>query len=267
MAHSFLTKILDRKQEEIAERRQHISEGELLDQAVGQPVPRSLHSALTRASGVAVISEIKKASPSAGVIREDFDPLAIAKSYIAAGAHALSVLTDEDFFQGSLDYITQMRPQVNIPILRKDFIVDPYQIAEARAAGADALLLIVAALEDSELNSLLHRTGELGMQALVEVHDEHEFERALSQGATIVGINNRNLSTFEVDLAVTERVARMAPDNIVLVAESGISTAHDIQRMVNCGAHAMLVGTHFMSQPDPGKSLKSFFDEVAACSA
>ncbi len=267
MSKNFLGKILETKKQEVAEGRAHRTIGELEEQITGQAAPLSFSQALRKENDVSIISEIKKASPSAGVIRPDFAPINIAKSYVAAGTSAISILTDQQYFQGDLSFISNVRPHAQVPLLRKDFIIDDYQIYEARAFGADALLLIVAALDDSDLRSLLAKTAELGMEALVEVHDEAEFHRAIDAGAGIIGVNNRNLTTFDVDLATTERLAGLAPSETILVGESGISTPDDIQRMVDCGIHAMLVGSHFMRQPDPGQALRLFKEEIARCFA
>jgi len=212
----------------------------------------------SRRDGLAVIAEIKKASPSAGVIRKDFEPVKIAQSYVKAGAKALSILTDEKYFQGSLEYIEQVRSLVPVPILRKDFLIDPYQLLEARAFGADAVLLIVAALDNEQLRNLLEKTSEFGMDALVEVHSADEMKTAIDAGAKIIGINNRNLETFKIDLATTEQLAPLAPSGTVLVGESGLHTKNDIQRMIQAGVDAVLVGTHFMKHPDPGIALQQF---------
>lgn len=195
---------------------------------------------------VALIAEIKKASPSAGVIVESFDPVAIVKNYARAGVDAISVLTDERFFQGHLDYLNAVRAVVPQPLLRKDFVLDPLQIMEAAAAGADAILLIVAALRQEELTSLLETASLYQLEALVEVHTLAELDRALETEARIVGINNRNLATFEVDLSVTEKLSEQVPDDIVLVSESGIRTAEDLARIKACGVDAVLIGEALM---------------------
>jgi indole-3-glycerol phosphate synthase len=254
---NILKKILSHKREELEIRKRQVSMAELQAQVGSVKAPLSLFRALS-VSNLAVIAEIKKASPSAGVIRENFEPLEIAKSYVRAGASAISMLTDENFFQGSLDFITSVRPFVPIPILRKDFIIDPYQVLEARVHGADALLLIVAALEKSQLNELLHQTRELGMNALVETHTAEEMEVAIQSGARVIGINNRSLESFEIDLGTTEQLAPMVPDGTLLVGESGLHTQQDIQRMIHANVDAVLVGTHFMSDPDPGDALYHF---------
>jgi len=226
---------------------------------------RDFAAALRRpASGtVALIAEIKKASPSAGIICPDFDPVRIAQQYEAAGATCLSVLTDEKFFQGSLQYLKQVREAVKLPLLRKDFIIDERQVGEAVEWGADAILLIVAILDDANLRRLLALAEQAGLAALVEVHDEAELDRAVAAGASLIGVNNRNLKTFKVDLATTERLAnrlRAAPglprSTALLVAESGIHTRADVERVSQCGAQAILVGESLMRQPDVGRKLR-----------
>ena len=208
---------------------------------------RGFASALQPGEGkLALIAEVKKASPSAGVIVESFDPVAIAKNYARAGVEAISVLTDERFFQGHLGYLGLIRDEVRQPLLRKDFILDPLQIMEAAMAGADAILLIVAALTQDELNFLLETAVLYQLDALVEVHTLAELDRALETPARIVGINNRNLATFEVDLSVTENLSEQVPDEIVLVSESGIKTAEDLARIKACGVDAVLIGEALM---------------------
>lgn len=214
-----------------------------------------------RAGDVALIAEVKKASPSAGVIRPDFDPVAIARTYAAAGASCLSVLTDEQFFQGSLDYLRAIREVVDLPLLRKDFVIDPRQLLEAAEAGADAILLIVAILDDDLLRRLHTLVVEAGLTALVEVHDEAELDRAVATGAGLIGVNNRNLKTFTVDVATTEHLAARLSDSLssgsrLLVAESGIHTRADVERLRACGAGAILVGESLMRQPDPGRKAR-----------
>ena len=255
MAENILTRILAHKKIEVRERKAQLPPSELEVLLALQSPARSLTAALHRAPGMGVIAEIKKASPSAGLIRPDFHPETVADQYRAGGADALSVITDRHFFQGALEFIPRIRHLVDIPLLRKEFVVDTYQILEARAFGADALLLIVAALAPETLGEMLAYIRELGMEALVEVHDEAELAIALAQGANLVGVNNRDLISFRVDLAVTERLARLVPPEVTLVAESGISTAVDVWRMQQAGAKAMLVGTHLMRRPDPGVAL------------
>jgi indole-3-glycerol phosphate synthase len=208
---------------------------------------RGFAAALQREEGkLALIAEIKKASPSAGVIVESFDPVAIAKNYARAGVDAISVLTDERFFQGHLDYLNAVRAVVPQPLLRKDFVLDPLQIMEAAAAGADAILLIVAALSQEELASLLETASLYQLDAVVEVHTLPELDRALETEAHIIGINNRNLATFEVDLSVTEKLSEQVPNDIVVVSESGIRTADDLARIKACGVDAVLIGEALM---------------------
>ena len=207
---------------------------------------RSFEAALQKPDDLALIAEVKKASPSAGVIVESFDPVAVAKNYARAGAEAISVLTDEQFFQGKLEYLEQIRAVVNVPLLRKDFILDEVQIAESAAAGADAILLIVAALPDDQLQRLLDAAAVYQLDVLVEVHTLAELDRALETDARIIGINNRNLATFEVDLGVTEELSEQVPSGIVLVSESGIKSAEDVARVKACGVNAVLIGEALM---------------------
>src|SRR3954453_12191309 len=208
---------------------------------------RGFAAALRQGQGkVALIAEIKKASPSAGVIAEQFDPVAIAKNYARAGVEAISVLTDEPFFQGHLDHLREVRGAVGQPLLRKDFILDPLQIMEAAAAGADAILLIVAALEQEELVALLETAALYQLDVLVEVHTLPELDRALETEATVIGINNRDLRTFQIDLAVTETLSEQVPKEIVLVSESGIRSAEDLARVKGCGVDAVLIGEALM---------------------
>jgi len=246
--------ILDQKQLELAKllpRREHLRAAALLRNDY-----RGFAAAIDRGpDALGLIAEVKKASPSAGSIVEAFDPVAIAQAYEAAGAHAISVLTDEKFFQGALSYMTQVRAATNLPVLRKDFIIHEVQIYEAAVAGADAVLLIVAALEQ-ELLEELHKTATtLGLDVLVEVHTAPELERALEAGATLIGINNRNLTTFEVDLKATEEISEEVPEEgILLVSESGIKTNADTRRVFAAGANAILVGESLMRSNDiPGQ--------------
>jgi len=240
-----LDEILRVKRREIERLRARAKE--LERQAAQRNDFRDFRSALRQSDGrLAVIAEIKKASPSAGVIAESFDPIEIAKNYESGGANAISVLTDTRFFQGKLQDLADVRRAVSVPLLRKDFILDEIQIAESAANGADAILLIVAALEQKELLDLLDAAATYRLDALVEVHTREELNRALGAGAKIIGINNRNLATFDVDLAVTEELCREAPDEIVLVCESGIKTLQDVARVKACGADAILVGEALM---------------------
>jgi indole-3-glycerol phosphate synthase len=240
-----LEEILRVKREEIE--RLRAQSKELERQALQRNDFRDFRSTLQQsADKLGVIAEIKKASPSAGVIAESFDPIEIAKDYERGGANAISVLTDTKFFQGKLQDLADVRRAVSVPLLRKDFILDEIQIAESAANGADAILLIVAALEQKELLDLLDAAATYGLDALVEVHTREELSRALGAGAKIIGINNRNLATFDVDLTVTEELCREVPDEIVLVCESGIKTLQDVARVKACGADAILVGEALM---------------------
>ena len=222
--------------------------------------PRGFIRALTDFTGVAIIAEVKKASPSKGVIRPDFDPVAIARSYQTGGAQALSVLTDVDFFQGSLAYLPAVRAAVNLPVLRKDFIIDPLQIREARAYGADAILLIAAILETAQIQEYLSLASELGMDALVEVHDEAEVEKAVAAGSLLIGVNNRDLRDFSMDLNTTFRLQKLIPVEIPLVSESGIRDQHDIKRLAEHGVRAALVGETLMRAVDPAEALRALVD-------
>jgi indole-3-glycerol phosphate synthase len=240
-----LEQILRVKQTEIERLRQRATE--LDRQALQRNDFRSFRSALKRRHDkMAIIAEIKKASPSAGVIAQSFDPVEIAKDYERAGADAISVLTDEQFFQGKLEHLGDVRRAVSVPLLRKDFILDEVQITESVAAGADAILLIVAVLEQQKLVDLSRAAAKYQLDALVEVHTLEELKRALDAGAKIVGINNRNLTTFDIDLSVTEKLCRDVPDEIVLVSESGIKSAEDVARLEAWGVDAILVGEALM---------------------
>jgi indole-3-glycerol phosphate synthase len=251
-----LQRILRHTREELARRMAETCAEEMAALAEHAPAPRDFRNAL-RGDDVRIIAEIKRASPSEGEILEGtFDPAAIAREYEAGGAAALSVLTDEEFFDGRLDYLTAARAATDLPVLRKDFIVDEYQVYEARAAGADAILLIVAALEPATLRGLRALAEDLGMAALVEAHDERELEVALDCGATVLGVNNRDLRTFEVDLGTTERLAALVPDDRVLVVESGVHCRADVERLAEAGADAALVGTTLMRADRPGTALR-----------
>jgi indole-3-glycerol phosphate synthase len=257
---TMLDEILEYKRGEVERARATRDSAELARRAAAiQTRPRGFRSALQANDGVAVIAEVKRQSPSKGLIRADFDPVAIAQAYQAAGAACISVLTDSHFFGGSLEVLEKIRVAVDTPLLRKDFVVDPDQIAEARIAGADAVLLIVAALEQAALDAFHRQARGLGLDVLVEVHDEHELDRALAIGADLIGVNNRDLRSFEVDLGTTERIAaRLGRDHdVVLVAESGIAQPADIERLARCGATAFLVGESLMRQPDPGQALEA----------
>ncbi len=231
--------------------------------AAQTPRAQAFVDALAR-DGVSVIAECKRRSPSRGVLRADYDPGAIAAAYEAAGAAAISVLTDAGFFDGALEHLSEVRAQVAIPVLRKDFLSDPFQLVEARAAGADAILLIVAGLTDAALRSLLSEADGLGLAALVEVHDRDEVDRALAAGATVIGVNSRNLRTLEVDLALHDAVAGLLPESCVAVAESGLRTGADLTRLRALGYDAFLIGERFMTDVDPGDGLRALLREAGA---
>ena len=232
-----------------------------LRERAGWALPRRGFGAALRARRPAVIAEVKKASPSKGVIRPDFDPVAIACRYAACGAAAISVLTEERYFQGSPAYLEAIRAAVDVPLLRKDFIVDPYQVAEARAWGADAILLIVAALDDAALRELHAAADELELDVLVEAHTAAEVDRAVAIGATLIGVNNRDLRTFVTTLETAERLRARIPAGAVAVAESGIETAADVARLRAAGYDVFLVGESLMRQPDPGAALQALLEE------
>ena len=254
-----LKKILARKHEEIAERLKQTSIDDLKQKiAIASPVRgfvQSIKNKLEQGE-TAVIAEVKKASPSKGLLRENFVPADIAVSYQAGGAACLSVLTDQDFFQGSEAYLMQARAACSLPVIRKDFIVDPYQVYEARAMGADCILLIVAALEDTALNALYQLAMELGLDVLVEVHDADELERALRLELALVGINNRDLRTFETSLQTTVNLLDRIPDGVIVVSESGIHQSADIKMLKEHGVHTFLIGEAFMRCDSPGEALK-----------
>ena len=226
--------------------------------------PGRLLAAVSRRDSTNVIAECKRRSPSRGVLRASYDPVAIARGYESAGAVAISVLTEPTFFDGSLEHLVAVRAAVAVPLLRKDFIVSEYQLLEARAAGADAVLLIVAALEQDTLRSLHGRARELGLDVLVEVHDERELECALAAGARIVGVNNRNLRTLDVNVDVSERLAPAIPPDVIAVSESGLKTADDLRRFHALGYRAFLIGERFMTAPDPGAALRDMRSTIGS---
>jgi indole-3-glycerol phosphate synthase len=257
-----LKKILARKAEEISERKAKVTIDQLKAQLETASVARGFAKALQTkitAGESAVIAEIKKASPSKGVIREHFDPVEIAKSYELGGAACLSVLTDVDFFQGADQYLKDARAACHLPVIRKDFIIDEYQLFESRVLGADCVLLIVSALQPDQLFSLHEVAQGLGMDVLVEVHDQRELEIALAVDNPMIGINNRNLHTFDVSLDNTFDLLEQIPENRIVITESGIHSASDVQRMKNNNVHAFLVGEAFMRTESPGQELKRFF--------
>lgn len=257
-----LTRILAAKAVEIERLSAELSLRELSRRVESASPPRGFGARLgaaVEAGRAGVIAEIKRASPSRGVLRTDFDPAAIAASYAVNGASCLSVLTDRDFFQGAASHLKAARAACDLPVLRKDFVIDPYQVYEARALGADCILLIVAALEDGRLRDLARLADELGMDALVEVHDRDELERALAMPGRLVGVNNRDLRTFHTDLQTTLDLLQWMPHDRLVVTESGIHTRGDVARMREHGVHAFLVGEAFIKAPDPGAKLAELF--------
>ena len=257
-----LEKIVARKTEEVAERRARVALDELARQAAAADPVRGFADALirrVRAKEAAVIAEVKKGSPSKGVLRENFDPVQIARSYEAGGAACLSVLTDIDFFQGADAYLQQARSACSLPVIRKDFMIDPYQVAEARALGADCILLIAAVLDDGQLAELSAEARSLGMDVLVEVHDASELERALKLETPLLGINNRNLHTFEVSLETTLDLLPRIPQDRIVVTESGILNRADVELMEINQVYAFLVGEAFMRAEQPGAELQRLF--------
>lgn len=263
-----LRQICDAKRTEVAARKTERSLEDLSRAARSSTPPRGFRSALRRAlddGHFGLIAEIKKASPSRGLIRADFDPPALARAYRAGGASCLSVLTEARWFQGSDEFLMAARAAVDLPVLRKDFMLDPFQVVEARALGADSILLIMAALEDAAAAELEMAAEELGMDVLVEVHDRAELDRALRLRSGLIGINNRNLKTLRVDLTTTEELAPHVPDDRLLVCESGLRSTDDLRRMRSCGAGCFLVGEHLMSQPDVESATKALLGtEISA---
>ena len=256
-SETILDRIVADKRDELAAARERVPLAEMRRQAEGTPAPRGFAKAL-RGPKIGVIAEAKKASPSRGVLRADFDPVWLAGRYVEGGAAAISVLTDEKHFQGSLDYMRAVRealPQ-GPPILRKDFTIDPYHLYEACANGADAVLLIAAILEDSLLRDLMAEAAALGLDALIEVHDERELARAPVTDAPLIGITNRDLRTFSVDLATTERLRPLAPPGATIVAESGVFTREDMVRLERAGVDAVLIGESVVTAPDPADKIR-----------
>ena len=254
---TILDRIVEHKGGELAAAKAAAPLAEMRVRAEGAPKVRDFAEAL-RGPGISLIAEVKKASPSKGILRADFDPVALAQQYAGGGASAISVLTDEEHFQGTLGDLRAIREALpgGPPLLRKDFLFDEYQVFEARANGADMLLLITAMLETGAVAELIRLTATLGMTALVEVHDEGEVERALQAGADVIGINNRDLRTFEVDLATTERLRPLIPPEKAVVAESGIFTRDDMRRLSTCDVQAVLIGEALVTAPDPGAKVR-----------
>lgn len=257
-----LRRILERKAEVVAERQTQMTTAGFAHQIEAASPPRGFRAALARridAGEAGVIAEVKKASPSKGVLRADFDPAEIAASYARGGAACLSVLTEADFFQGADAHMQAARAACPLPVIRKDFIFDPYQVHEARALGADCILLIVAALGDTALRELHALGQQLGMDVLVEVHDDQELDRALAIEPDLIGINNRDLRTFDTDIETTTRLAQRVPPGVLLVSESGIHTAEEVAYLREQGVHAFLVGEAFMRAEEPGDRLAELF--------
>ena len=252
-----LDTIIAHKRDEVATRKAALSDADLTARIAAAERPRGFRSALDAAPGHALIAEVKKASPSKGLIRPDFDPPAHARAYQAGGAVCLSVLTDERFFQGADDYLVAARGAVSLPVIRKDFMVDPWQAAESRALGADAILLIVGALDDGTLAEIEAAAIEQGMDVLVEVHDEAELERALTLRSRLIGCNNRDLRDFSVDVTRSYRLKALVPADCTFVAESGLSTRADLDAMAAHGVHCFLIGEALMRQPDVEAATRS----------
>jgi indole-3-glycerol phosphate synthase len=259
--------IMDWKRVEVPKQMEQVSLAEAKAFARLAPVPLDFAAALTATPGASLIAEVKRASPSKGLIAQEWDPELIAETYARNGAAAISCLTDSRFFQGKLEYLTGIKERLRaigrpVPVLRKDFIYHAYQLYEARMAGADAVLLIVGVLSDNDLRSLYRLTGDLGMQALVEVHDEVELARALAVDAHVIGVNNRNLKTFEVDIQTTGRLRRLIPTGKVVVGESGIRNAGDVRQMAAMGCDAILVGETFCKLPQAarGAAVREFVE-------
>ncbi len=258
---TYLDKIVERKRQDLAAQMRRVPMAEIMARAKSSPPALDFAKALAKPPGIRIIAEVKKASPSRGVMAAQADPVAVAKVYAGNGAAAISVLTEEPHFQGKLDYLLDIRKALGAtcpPLLRKDFMLEPYQIYEARAYQADALLLIVASLEDTKLKGLLALTKELGMEALVEVHTKEEAKRASASGAKVIGINNRNLHTFVTDLQTTKAVLPQIPKGSIAVAESGIKSAKDIAMMRGWGVRVFLIGEALMTSDNPGATLKEF---------
>jgi len=261
---TILDEIVATKRAEILAAKQRVSVAELERQIASAPAPRDAFAALAAAGPIRLIAEVKRASPSRGVLRANFNPVEIALTYEAHGASVLSVLTDDKYFQGSLEYLRAVRAAVNLPVLRKDFILDEYQLLEARAAGADAVLLIAECLDDCNLRALHNAAICLGMTPLVELYDPENLSRVLEAGAKLIGVNNRDLRSFHTDLEHTLRVGEGVPDECVLVAESGIRTRADVERLQAAGVDAILVGETLMVSPDIGAAVDQLLGRAAA---
>jgi len=266
LSEDILQKIAAYKRVDVAERKAARSQTDIEVMAAKASAPRGFRAALKAAHApgrLALIAEIKKASPSKGLIRADFDPPALARAYEAGGAACLSILTDGPSFQGADTYLTDARAQVALPCIRKEFLVDPWQVAESRALGADAILVILAMIDDSLAADIMAEAARLGMDTLVETHDDAELDRAIALRAELIGVNNRDLRTFSVDLAITERLAARMPGNALLVTESGIVGPADAARLERCGAAAMLVGESLMRQADVTAATRALLGRTA----
>jgi indole-3-glycerol phosphate synthase len=253
---SILDEIVVSKRREVAEARARVPLQALIERLPPAPPVRDFRAALAQAGPIRLIAEVKKASPSVGVLRADFDPVAIARIYEANGADCLSILTDVPYFQGSLEYLVLIREIASIPLLRKDFLIDEYQIVEARTAGADAVLLIAEILTDTQITRFIQQARALGMAALVEFYEERNLERVLAAGADVVGINNRDLRRFKTNLEHTFRLRERIPAGVVVVSESGITCRRDVERLEAAGVSAILVGEHLMRAPDIGQAVR-----------
>lgn len=253
----FLDRIVATKQKEIEALKERVQRSELEKHIAQLPPCRGFERALTlqKKRDMGLIAEVKKASPSKGLIRDDFDPVTLARAYESAGADCISVLTDVDYFQGAAEYLTRVHEAVSLPLLRKDFILDPMQILEARVIGADAILLIAAILTKEQIVTFADLASSLGMDVLVEVHNATELENVLTTSASLIGINNRNLHTFVTDLNTTDELCKMIPSDKTIVSESGIAHPQDVQRLKQAGAEALLIGEHFMRQPDVAQAV------------
>jgi len=262
----FLNRIVETKKQEVEQLAGQLTIAEAEKKIAELPPCRGFEKALragNRHRALGLIAEVKKASPSKGLIREDFHPVALAKGYEAAGADCISVLTDEQYFQGNNQFLSDIRSEVNLPLLRKDFIIDPLQIYEARLIGADCILLIVAILSDQQLSDYYDLAKQLGMDVLVEVHDEKELQRVLQMNkATLIGINNRNLHTFETNLETTAKLIEIIPSNVIKISESGILSNEDYEYVRSVGAEGLLIGEHFMRQGDVGAAIEALMGKV-----
>ncbi|MBX3450638.1 MAG: indole-3-glycerol phosphate synthase TrpC [Planctomycetaceae bacterium] len=262
MPADILERIIERKRQDLAACQQRLPLDALRERLADAAPPRDFVGALRRASHMGLIAEVKKASPSAGVIREDFDPVQIARAYEAHGANCISVLTDEPFFQGKLDDLIAVRRAVSIPVIRKDFLIDPYQVIEARVAGADCVLLIAECLSDADMSLLFETAADLGMACLIELYDPENLPRVLRLAPPLVGVNNRDLRSFVVDLNHSLTIRPQVPEQAVFVSESGIRTPADVALLADHGVNAILVGESLMRQPDVGAAIDTLLSQV-----